>query len=355
MRETTFDKLGKIVLVEDESTVGSLICSILETHFDVSWLTEGLSVLPLVQEFGADLILLDIGLPDISGFEVCKLLKADPATQTIPIIFVTGHSDPNEETLGLRLGAVDFVTKPIRADMLLMRVKSHIELKKHRDDLRSIIDEKTHALGHAYRGVITSMAILAECRDEETGKHVQRAKNYVRVLAENLHLGGYDSFAGLELELLTESAVLHDVGKIGIRDSILEKPHRLTAEEFEAMKKHTLLGRDAIAKTEQLFGTSTFLRCARDIAEFHHERWDGTGYPHGIGGTEIPLCARIMALADVYDALTMPRSYKRKYSHDQAVHMMTLESPGHFDPQLLNVFRHKANAFQVIHAKYQTL
>lgn len=329
---------GSVLLVEDDPIVGGLIEVVLAKFCAVTWVQSGKEVFSLLESKKPDLILMDIGLPDMSGLDICKNIKSNSQLTHIPVIFITGDAQPKTEAEGLKLGAVDFITKPIRPEMLSMRVKTHIELKRHRDDLHASLAETSQALHFAHGSVITSMAILAECRDAETGKHVQRTKAYVRILTENLKLSGYSALQADEVETISESAVLHDIGKIGIQDYILAKPGRLTTDEYDQMKSHTILGRQVIERTERLFGSNPFLRCARDIAEFHHEKWDGTGYPHGICGTDIPLCARIMAIADVYDALTMARPYKQRYSHKQAVQLMTQGSHGHFDPSLLHIF-----------------
>lgn len=331
--------MPRILLIEDDMGTGSVIRSRLEPMAKVDWLTEGEGVSNAFQRNKPDLVLLDIQLPGTNGFEVFRELRELEHGRDIPIIFITGDQHPETEAKGLAIGAADFIRKPIRPDLLSMRILAHLDLKRHKDEMQQTIESQTREIKMSQEGIISSLAILAEFRDEETGKHIKRTKSYVEVIVNELKKLNYGDYSDTEYDTITESSILHDLGKIGIQDHILIKPGQLTPEEFETIKAHTRLGSQAIARTENLCGSTPFLRFAREIAECHHERWDGNGYPNGLKGEEIPLCARIMAIADVYDALITRRPYKKNYSHEDAVKEMVEKSPGHFDPFLLELFK----------------
>lgn len=295
-----------------------------------------------------DLILLDITMPDRNGYEVCRALMNDPLTASIPVIFLTIRNEEVDEQRGFDAGAVDYITKPISPPLVLTRIRNHLTLKAASDFLRDRnayleqeVLRRMRELALIQDATIVAMASLAETRDNETGNHIRRTQMYVRSLAR--HLQSHPRFKGqlsdADIELIYKSAPLHDIGKVGIPDRILLKPGRLTAEEFEVMKTHTTLGRDAISKAEALFGIGgSFLRFAKEIAYSHQEKWDGSGYPLGLSGEHIPLSARLMAVADVYDALISPRVYKPAFSHEQAVNEMSLGRGSHFDPDILDAF-----------------
>ena len=295
-----------------------------------------------------DLILLDITMPDRNGYEVCRALMNDPLTASIPVIFLTIRNEEVDEQRGFDAGAVDYITKPISPPLVLTRIRNHLTLKAASDFLRDRnayleqeVLRRMRELALIQDATIVAMASLAETRDNETGNHIRRTQMYVRSLAR--HLQSHPRFTGqlsdADIELIYKSAPLHDIGKVGIPDRILLKPGRLTAEEFEVMKTHTTLGRDAISKAEALFGIGgSFLRFAKEIAYSHQEKWDGSGYPLGLSGEHIPLSARLMAVADVYDALISPRVYKPAFSHEQAVNEMSLGRGSHFDPDILDAF-----------------
>ncbi len=310
----------------------------------------GASALSIAAKARPDLILLDIVMPEMDGYEVCRRLKTDGATRPIPVIFLTALDDAADEAKGLALGAVDYITKPIHPDLVRARVHSHLELKRHRDRLEQLVREKTREVRLTQAVMIESLATLAEYRDPETGGHIKRTQNYVKALA--MHLRGHPRFRGLldeeAIELLYLSAPLHDVGKVGVRDHILLKTGRLDEAEFHEMQKHTIYGHDALRITEEKLGQSTFLRLAREIAYTHQEKWDGSGYPRGLKGEEIPLSGRLMALADVYDALISKRVYKPPMPHDDAVRIILDGKGRHFDPDV-------ADAFSKLHAVFRNI
>jgi putative two-component system response regulator len=305
-----------------------------------------------------DLILLDIMMPEMDGYEVCRQLKENSSTRKIPVIFVTAKDEVVDEAKGFKLGAVDYITKPVSPSIVQARVRNQLELKRHQDHLQELVKERTRELHLTQEMTIESLGILAEYRDPETGGHIKRTKNYVKSLAE--HLKDHPKFKGFfdeeTIYWLYISAPLHDIGKVGVPDSILLKPAELTSEEWVEMKKHTIYGRDAILRAEEKLGFKSFFRFAREIAYTHHERYDGSGYPKGLKEEEIPISGRLMALADVYDALISKRDYKPPIPHDKAVEIITRgdsrTNPAHFDPVMLQVFIELSETFRKIALEY---
>lgn len=309
-----------------------------------------------------DVVLLDVMMPEMDGYEVCRRLKADPATRDIPIIFLTAKSEVEDERLGLELGAVDYITKPISPPITLARVRNHLKLKEHADFLRDQnefleqeVRERTREVVAIQDVTILAMASMAETRDSETGNHIRRTQFYVKALAERLK--GHPRFSAVlsdnYINLLFKSAPLHDIGKVGIPDRILLKPGRFEPHEFEIMKTHTTLGRAAIEHAERSLGTPmAFLSIAKEIAFSHQEKWDGSGYPEGLAGESIPVSARLMAVADVYDALISRRVYKDGMSHEQAVQIIIEGKGKHFDPDMIDAFIGLQEEFRAIAARF---
>ena len=266
------------------------------------------------------------------------------------MIFLTAMADAEDEAKGLALGAVDYITKPINPELVRARVRNHLELKRHRDHLEQLVQVKTREVQLTQAVMIESLATLAEYRDPETGGHIKRTQNYLKALA--VHLKDHPRFRDLldaqTIELLYLSAPLHDMGKVGVRDHILLKPGRLEEAEFAEMKKHTLIGEEALRITEQKLGKSTFLRHAREIAGSHQEKWDGSGYPRGMKGDAIPVSGRLMALADVYDALISKRVYKPPFPHAKAVQIIREGRGTHFDPDVVDAFLALEDTFRNI-------
>jgi putative two-component system response regulator len=305
-----------------------------------------------------DLILLDIMMPGMDGYEVCQRLKAEPATARIPVIFLTAKTQVADEQMGFSVGCVDYITKPISPPIVMARVQTQLALKAAADFLHDKnayleqeVQRRTREVQVIQDVTIMAMCSLAETRDNETGNHIRRTQNYVRALAQKL--SGDPRFADYlrqnTPEMLHKSAPLHDIGKVGIPDAILLKPGKLTPEEFEVMKTHTTLGRDAILAAEKLIGAEdTFLRLAREIAYGHQEKWDGSGYPQGAAEESIPISARLMAIADVYDALISPRVYKPGLAHEKAVAIVREGRGTHFDPRMVDAFLEIADEFQRI-------
>ncbi|MER2600800.1 MAG: two-component system response regulator [Candidatus Competibacter phosphatis] len=352
-----------ILVVDDTPDNIALLSTLLKDRYKVRAANSGERALAIAAgQPRPDLILLDIMMPGMDGYEVCERLKIDPHTADIPVIFLTAKVQVEDEEFGLRLGAVDYITKPISPPIVLARVETHLTLKRARQFLQ---DRNAYLEAEVWRRsrevmaiqevTIMAMASLAETRDNATGNHIRRTQHYVRVLAQ--HLRHHPRFAAAlndeTIELLFKSAPLHDIGKVGIPDRILLKPGRLTPDEFEIMKTHAALGRDAIAAAERYLDTpDSFLRFAREIAYSHQEKWDGSGYPEGLWGEQIPLSARLMAVADVYDALISRRIYKPALPHEQAVAMIREGRDQHFDPDIVDAFLECAEQFRTIAARF---
>ncbi|CAK0741011.1 putative cyclic di-GMP phosphodiesterase VC_1348 [Azospirillaceae bacterium] len=355
----------RILIVDDEPINLKVLSDLLRDSYTLSVAKDGPQALArMAAGVMPDLILLDIMMPGMDGIMVCEQLKRNPATADVPIIFVTAMGQPHDETRGFDVGAVDYITKPISPPVLQARVRTHIalvqaqrRLSDQNRELEQRVAQRTQELVHTQDVTIRALASLAETRDNETGNHIKRTQRYVRVLAERLR--EHPAFAPLldnrTIDLLFKSAPLHDIGKVGIPDAILLKPGKLTDDEFKIMKNHAVLGRDAILAAEEEPGdrNNSFLRLACEIAYGHHEKWDGSGYPQGLAGTDIPLSARLMAVADVYDALISRRIYKPPFSHEQAVEIISAGRGKHFDPDVVDAFSQVMEDFFKIAESYR--
>jgi putative two-component system response regulator len=352
-----------ILVVDDTPDNLTLMSELLMGRYRVRVANSGERALKIAASDAApDLILLDIMMPGMDGFEVCTRLKADPATRQIPVIFLTAKVTIEDEERGLSLGAVDYVTKPISPAVVLARVATHLALKAASDFLRdqntyleAQVSLRTAELSAIQDVTIMAMASLAETRDSDTGNHIRRTQFYVQVLAEKLRT--HPRFAAhlddKSILTLFKSAPLHDIGKVGIPDRILLKPGRFEPHEFELMKTHTTLGRDAIQRAEDQLGIEVdFLRVAKEIAYGHQEKWDGSGYPLGLAGDSIPLSARLMALADVYDALISRRVYKEGMPHAKAIAIISEGRGSHFDPDMVDAFLEIQDAIRAIALRF---
>jgi len=351
-----------ILAVDDTPANIDVVKGVLSDRYFVQAAINGQMALKIIEKNKPDLILLDIMMPDMDGYEVCQKLKADVATRDIPIIFLTAKAEVEDETRGLELGAVDYITKPISPSILTERVKTHLELKSARDFLKrqnEILEEKvierTRQMEELQDVTMVAMGSLAEARDPETGNHIRRTQRYVKLLAQKLkeHPRFSHFLTPENITWLYKSAPLHDIGKVGVADHILLKPGKLTDEEFDEMKKHTTYGRDAIAAAEQNISVAdNFLLFAKEIAYAHQEKWNGSGYPEGLAGDDIPIAARLMAVGDVYDALVSRRVYKLPFPHEKAVAII-LEGKGeHFDPDMVDAFMEIADEYYVISQEY---
>ncbi len=349
MNALDFTEKATVLVVDDTPENLTLMAALLKDLYKVKVANHGERGLKVaLSDKPPDLILLDIMMPDIDGYEVCRRLKADARTRDIPVIFLTAKSETEDEQRGLELGAVDYITKPISPPIVLARVATQLALKASADFLRDKnefleqeVAKRTQEVSAIQDVTILAMASLAETRDSDTGNHIRRTQYYVKALAEALQ--SHPRFASYLTEhtinTLFKSAPLHDIGKVGIPDRILLKPGRFTPDEFEVMKTHTTLGRDAIAHAEEALGTKVeFLSMAKDIAFYHQEKWDGSGYPEGLVGEAIPVSARLMAVADVYDALISRRVYKEGMPHAAAVDIIRQGRGQHFDPDMVDTF-----------------
>lgn len=348
----------KILAVDDTEANIDILVELLGDLYDISVAMNGESALEVIKEELPDLILLDIMMPGIDGYDVCKHLKENKETSHIPIIFLTALTNAREEEKGLNLGAVDYITKPFNPTLVKARVKNQLELKMLRDHLEDAVKQRTIQLELTQEITFESMGTLAEYRDPETGGHIKRTKNYIRVLAEKLkNHPKFSAFLSREnIEKLYKSAPLHDIGKVGIPDHILLKPGKLTGEEFDIMKEHTIYGRDAFKHAEKKLGKNSFLHLALEMAESHQEKWDGSGYPNGWPGEQIPISGRLMAVADVYDALISKRIYKKALSHSIAVRIIQEGRGRHFDPDIVDAFMESTEDFRKIalrHADFE--
>ncbi len=352
-----------VLVVDDMPDNLSVMSGLLRPDYKVKLANSGERALQIVAGDGKpDLILLDIMMPEMDGYEVLRRLQFNPDTEDIPVIFLTAMSASDDETVGLELGAVDYITKPINPAITLARVRNHLLLKRARDllarqnqYLEEEVARRTREVVELQDGTIRAMASLAETRDNETGNHIRRTQHYVEVLARKLqnHPRFKDELTEAAIELIFKSAPLHDIGKVGIPDRILLKPGKLTPEEFEIMKTHTTLGRDAIISAErETSRTNPFFRYAKEIAYSHQEKWDGSGYPEGLVGNSIPLSARLMAVADVYDALICERVYKAAFPHELAVEIIRDGRGSHFDPDMVDAFLVLAEEFRGIAQRF---
>jgi len=343
-----------IIIVDDDTTNLSVGKSTLSEKYDVFTASSGDRLFSLLDKITPDLILLDIRMPEMDGYEVIKRLKRSKKTTDIPIIFLTSRIDPASEIKGLSLGAIDYITKPFSRELLTKRIDLHIlfqrqkrELLKHNLRLECEVDRKTRTVLELQNTVLSTVAELVESRDNVAGGHIERTQHYLRLLIDFMMEN--ESYAkeisSWDVGLLVMSSQLHDVGKISIKDSILLKPGKLTEEEFTEMKKHTTYGVDIIGRIEESTSESAFLSNAKILAGSHHEWWDGNGYPNGLKGNDIPLQGRLMTIIDVYDALTNDRPYRKAYSHDDSLKIIREGLGTQFDPVLCNIFLANETAF----------
>jgi putative two-component system response regulator len=358
-----FTERKTVLVVDDTPDNLSLMSGLLKDHYRVKLANNGEKALLAVRAAAPpDLILLDVMMPGMSGYEVCQRLKEDPATRDIPIIFLTAMTAVEDEKKGLDLGAADYITKPISPPIVLARVKTQLENKSAADFLRNQaeflrleVERQTRRVNAIQDVTILAMASLAETRDSDTGNHIRRTQFYVIELAKRLkdHPRFRHFLTDDNIELLFKSAPLHDIGKVGIPDRILLKPGRFEPHEFEIMKTHTTLGREAIEQAEKALDIEVdFLKLAKEIAYSHQEKWDGSGYPEGLSCDDIPISARLMAVADVYDALISRRIYKEGMPHEKAVDIIRDGSGSHFDPDIVDVFLDAMEVFREIALRY---
>lgn len=338
---------AKILMVDDDRSVVELMAAVLgKQGFQFASARDGVEGLEKAKELNPDLIILDISMPRMDGLEVCRRLRAEPATQRIPVILFTALSDRSMRIKGLSAGANDFLTKPVDNTEILVRVGNLLKIKKYQDFLEAHskilelkVEERTKQLREALLDTVQRLTLAAEYRDEDTYVHVKRISYYTAVIVKQLGV------AKPEADIMFYASPMHDIGKVGISDTILLKPGPLTAAEFEIMKTHTTIGARILRGSG-----SPYLRTAEKFAIAHHERWDGTGYPLGLKGEEIPVEGRILGIIDQYDALRSRRPYKQPLDHEEAVRILTIgnekSSPSHFDPKILAIFKDCSDEFR---------
>jgi putative two-component system response regulator len=347
----------KIFLVDDNATNLTIGKNALIGKYNVFTIPSGEKLLKMLEKIIPDLILLDVEMPEMNGYEAIKIIKSDNRTSNIPIIFLTAKTETANELEGLSLGAIDYITKPFSPPLLLKRIEVHLlveeqknELKNYNDNLTEMVRIKTQTVINLQNAILKTVAELVESRDNITGSHIERTQSYLKALFENmLEKGIYnEEVSSWDMNVFLQSAQLHDVGKIVIRDSILKKPGELTPEEFEEMKSHTTFGKMIIDKISKSTVEDLFLQHAKIFAISHHEKWNGTGYPMGLSEENIPLQGRLMAIADVYDALISERPYKKSFTHEKAVEIIVEGEKKHFDPALVDIFKSIAYKFKEI-------
>lgn len=343
MNETT----PCIFLVDDNMIYLNEGKNALQHKYTVVTIPSGEKLLLSLKKSKPDLILLDIQMPGMSGYDTIKELKENPETADIPVIFLTGKTDVENEFLGLSLGAVDYITKPFSLPLLLKRIELHLLFQKQKHELREysgnlveMVKEQTNEISLLQNAIITWAAGVIEFRDEETSKHVGRVQEYLKILLSAMEESDAytNEIATWDIDTFLKSALLHDIGKIKIREEILQKKTRLTDDELADIQLHSIYGKMLIETLQEKVPNQTFLEYASTIAYRHHERWDGTGYPNHLKGEEIPLQARMMALADVYDALISERPHRKAFTHEEAIKMISEESGAQFDPDLTALF-----------------
>jgi putative two-component system response regulator len=363
---------GRILIVDDSEINVEILKEILADSYQLATASTGQQCLEVMREFCPDLVLLDVMMPGISGYEVCRQIKSSPVGAFTQVILVSGKASKTERLEGYAAGADDYVIKPFDHDELLAKVRvqfrlraalakvweADAKLRAFNEDLERLVEERTAQVVGMRDLTIFALARLAESRDPETGAHLERIRNYSKILAEQLSMQGPytgqidDAFIGD----IYRSSPLHDIGKVGIPDAILLKAGRLTREEFEVMKRHTIIGAETLEQAaRQAVGCGHFLTMAREVARHHHERFDGSGYPDGLAGDDIPLSARIVSLADVYDALTTRRVYKEAFTPETAWSIIEEGRGTQFDPAVYEAFAARREDFLAVHEESERL
>jgi putative two-component system response regulator len=346
-----------IFLVDDNMANLTTGKTMLREHYDIFSIPSGSKLFEILEKVTPDLILLDIEMPEMNGYEAIAKLKKEKKTGKIPVIFLTARNDPGSELEGLNLGAIDYISKPFSPPLLLKRIENHLlmqnqqmALRDYNDNLQRMVQQRTRQVIELQNSILNAVTEMVEFRDDVTGGHIERTQNYLKLLVDKLLSERiyWEEVSGWNLEFLIPSAQLHDVGKIAISDAILNKPGKLSPEEFEIMKKHTLIGEKAIEGIMKTNSDSDFLFHAKIFAATHHEKWDGSGYPRGLENSIIPLQGRLMAVADVYDALIAARPYKKPLPHQDAERIIVEGREKHFDPVLVDLFQELAPQFALI-------
>ncbi|MDR0708715.1 MAG: response regulator [Spirochaetaceae bacterium] len=344
----------RIFLVDDNMSNLTAGKTMLKNHYDIFSIPSGNKLFEILEKVTPDLILLDIEMPGMNGYDAIKKLKEEKKTHDIPVIFLTARNDSGSELEGLNLGAIDYISKPFSPPLLLKRIENHLlirnqqlALKDYNDNLQQMVRKQTMQVIELQNSILNTVTEMVEFRDDVTGGHIERTQNYLKLLVDALLREKiyWDEVSSWNLEFLIPSAQLHDVGKIAISDAILNKPGKLTPEEFDIMKTHASVGETAIEGIMKTTSENSFLYHAKIFAGTHHEKWDGSGYPRGLKDTLIPLQGRLMAIADVYDALIAVRPYKKPLSIQEAERIILEGREKHFDPVLVDLFQDMAPSF----------
>jgi putative two-component system response regulator len=355
--------MNNTVLIVDDMKINiDSLTNILRPNYSVMAAISGENAIKLLNRKQPDIVLLDLSMPDIDGFDVLQYMKEQPELVNIPVIFVTAEINEESEEKGLELGAVDYIKKPFNEAVVKAKVRNHLELKNYRDNLELIVyertkdlEERTRQLAASHEAIIMGMSLMSENHDKITGDHIRRIKDFTRILAYKLLEIYPDMLTEDVANLIVLYSTLHDVGKVAISDAVLKKPGKLTPEEFVMMEMHTVNGADLLRETEDFLvkdKDTQDLRVAIEIAEGHHEKYNGMGYPHKLKGDEIPLSARIVSIVDIYDALRSPRQYKKEFSYEETLEIMLVgdgrTSPEHFDPRVLEAFKNVHDEFEKV-------
>ncbi len=354
--EINSNRRFNIVVIDDMPENLRILLTILnEQGYKVRPLSDGESALQAIRKIPPDLILLDVMMPGMDGFQVCKELKNDNNLKDIPVIFISAAAEVFDKVMAFKLGGVDFITKPFQVPEVLARVRTHVtlsylqkQLEYQNLSLKQIVDKQVMEISAGHVAAIKSITKLAEFRDEDTGKHIERTQTFCRILAGHLRTkkSGAEIIDDEYIYNIYNASPLHDIGKVAIRDAILLKPDKLDNEEFDIMKTHAAIGADYLIKAATQLSNNAFLLMGKDIARWHHEKWDGSGYPDGLKGEDIPLSARIMAISDVYDALRSKRPYKEPFTHEESRGIITKGSGVHFDPDIVQSFLELEDQFR---------
>lgn len=335
----------KILMIDDVALNHATAKAVLGDEYELIEAKSAREGFKVLEDIIPDLILLDIVMPEMNGMEMLRILKRTPLYSTIPVIFLTASTSPEAEIEGFSLGIVDYITKPFVPEVMRKRIETHINLAEYEKSLETRVEKKVAELEKMYDVIATSFAGLVESRDGVTGGHLKNTSIYFEAFISHLKsLPEYrKELVNSVVKKAVRSAPLHDVGKIAINDNVLQKPQSLTENEFNQMKFHAVIGGEIFGYLEERIPDKEFARIAGQIAKYHHERYDGTGYPYGLAGEDIPLVARIMSIVDVYDALTSRRPYKEPFSHEKALAIIVKGSGTQFDPRLVEHFMNVSN------------
>ncbi|MCF8092287.1 MAG: two-component system response regulator [Desulfotignum sp.] len=348
-----------VMTVDDTPANLELLQGILQKQgYEVAAFPRGAMALKAAAKNPPDLVLLDIMMPEMDGFEVCRRFKDHPELKEIPILFISALDDPAKKIRAFSEGGLDYVTKPFQEEEVLARVNTHLclhqakkELERHNHDLEDLVEEKVEEISDSQLATILAVSKLTEYRDDDTGRHIERTQTFCKILAQKLSNTPYTDISPEFIDNIYHAAPLHDIGKVGIPDNILLKPGKLTPDQFETMKTHTTIGAKTLQQVRNRYPGNAFINMGIALTRSHHEKWDGTGYPDGLAGKEIPLSGRIMALADVYDALRAARPYKKPFPHEKACRIIREDAGTHFDPAVAEAFISLESEFETCYAR----